>query len=435
MVFRLHYRVTFWFLLLCTALVCSRQYVGDHINCIREENKKLDHVLNTYCFIKTTFTVVKHTDRGNMTKNTIPFHGVGPHNPNDEVKMHAYYQWVPFFLFLQALFFYAPHFIWKMQERGRLKYMVEGFSKQWLVAKEKEIEINKDTKIPAAKDLRKKRNTVKAKFMSMQRMKASRDWAVWLITCELLNLLNLVWQFYFTDIFLAGEFKNLGYDWLHTDREEDLLEPVFPKMTKCSFRSFGPSGTIQISDAICVMALNIIHEKIFVVLWFWFVILAGITVLGILWRLITLILHSHSSSFNRFVWRQASLGPHPHPLDVDTITANFSFPDWLLLYYIGKNMAGDQFKKMVHLLAKDHVPRLRPKAYYASEAYTSSSESELEDKEPSHTNNSGSRDTTQLNDESKPANEDTIKKEKAKDTGTQPFHYDQVGDLLGSIDS
>jgi len=40
------------------------------------------------------------------------------------------------------------------------------------------------------------------------------------------------------------------------------------------------------------MALNIVNEKIYTVLWFWFIVLAVITGLGLLWRLLTMILHA-----------------------------------------------------------------------------------------------------------------------------------------------
>lgn len=63
-------------------------------------------------------------------------------------------------------------------------------------------------------------------------------------------------------------------------------------MTKCIFHKYGPSGTIQKHDALCVMALNIVNEKIYTVLWFWFVALAVITGLGLVWRMLTMILHA-----------------------------------------------------------------------------------------------------------------------------------------------
>lgn len=54
----------------------------------------------------------------------------------------------------------------------------------------------------------------------------------------------------------------------------DPMITVFPRITKCTFQKYGPSGTIETHDAICVLALNILNEKIFVFLWFWFIMLA-----------------------------------------------------------------------------------------------------------------------------------------------------------------
>ena len=54
---------------------------------------------------------------------------------------------------------------------------------------------------------------------------------------------------------------------------------VFPRVTKCTFHKYGSSGTIMKLDALCVLGLNIINEKIYITLWFWFIILAILTAL------------------------------------------------------------------------------------------------------------------------------------------------------------
>ena len=72
------------------------------------------------------------------------------------------------------------------------------------------------------------------------------------------------------------------------DQRYDPMDAVFPKVTKCTFHTYGPSGTINRHDSLCILALNIINEKIFVFLWFWFVLLAIISALALVYRVIIL---------------------------------------------------------------------------------------------------------------------------------------------------
>ena len=46
---------------------------------------------------------------------------LGPIEDGDETVYHAYYQWVPLMLMFQAICFYAPHWIWKQLDNGRMK--------------------------------------------------------------------------------------------------------------------------------------------------------------------------------------------------------------------------------------------------------------------------------------------------------------------------
>ena len=121
-VFKLHYRFTFVLLVACSILVTSRQYVGEHINCIQDSAAIPTRVLNTYCFISATFSVPKLTPPG---KGDMPVYGLGPYDEDDDVIYRAYYQWVPFVLFGQAIMFYAPYYLWKMWESNKVKSIIQ----------------------------------------------------------------------------------------------------------------------------------------------------------------------------------------------------------------------------------------------------------------------------------------------------------------------
>ncbi len=45
------------------------------------------------------------------------------------MKVHAYYQWVPFLLLLQSLLFYAPHLVWKCLDNGKLKMLIQDLNR------------------------------------------------------------------------------------------------------------------------------------------------------------------------------------------------------------------------------------------------------------------------------------------------------------------
>ena len=73
------------------------------------------------------------------------------------------------------------------------------------------------------------------------------------------------------------------------EERADPMNIVFPKVTKCTFHKYGPSGTITRHDGLCILALNIINEKIYVFLWFWFVSVAIFSALALLYRMFIII--------------------------------------------------------------------------------------------------------------------------------------------------
>lgn len=99
-VFRLHYSITVMILMSFSLIVTTRQYVGNPIDCVHTKDLPED-VLNTYCWIHSTFTL-KSLFRKKVGVE-VPYPGIGNSEGKlTDRKVYRYYQWVCFCLFFQV---------------------------------------------------------------------------------------------------------------------------------------------------------------------------------------------------------------------------------------------------------------------------------------------------------------------------------------------
>merc|ERR1712110_455515 len=120
---------------------------------------------------------------------------------------------------------------------------------------------------------------------------------------------------------------------------DDPLNRVFPKVAKCTFQKFGPSGSLTKHDALCVLPLNIINEKIYVFLYLWFVFLAAVSGIWLLYRLLTIVsLQVRVDVIYRRASKQVSRDDIKACLVDNNHSALERLGDFLLLYQITKNV-------------------------------------------------------------------------------------------------
>ena len=129
--------------------------------------------------------------------------------------------------------------------------------------------------------------------------------------------------------------------WSESEPEQrtDPMIDVFPRVTKCSFHKYGPTGTIEKHDAMCVLALNIINEKIYVTLWFWFIILVIVTVLYMLYVLAVITMPGMRTTM---LERNAKFDMKER---VDHLMKKANLGDWFLLFLLSKNLDSILFKE------------------------------------------------------------------------------------------
>lgn len=218
-----------------------------------------------------------------------PYPGVGPYfedlpDPNlmkttkkgDEIR-HAWYQWVAFVILFQALLCYFPHFLWKSWEGGKIELLLQNLDRHTLEPESELVQARVCVIVNYVFKHIRKHNLYVYKF----------------IFCEFLNLGNILGQMYLMDAFFAGQFTAYGFSVisLSLSSEVERMDPIariFPKMTKCTFHKYGSSGTIQTFDGLCVLPINIINEKIFIFLWFWYFLLITWTTIYLSYRVVTI---------------------------------------------------------------------------------------------------------------------------------------------------
>ncbi|XP_071519070.1 innexin inx2-like isoform X2 [Panulirus ornatus] len=295
-------------------------------------------VVNNYCFIMGTFTV----DRlhGLQVGVDVPHPGVGPQQGHEPTTYHTYYQWVPFVLFVQGLMFYVPHWLWKVWEGGLFKEVIQDLS------------IRKYLGSDLRNYVRREEMFQTLSTYVIHQGSEHRSWAYKFFLCEFLNLGVVVATVFFTDWFLGGQFLTYGADvfevaGLDPENRTDPMSYVFPRMTKCTFRSFGSSGTIQVRDVMCLIATNIINEKIYLFLWVWLILLTCATSVWLVLRVLTIVLPFYRQFLLKLHVREG------HRKEVSTFMKRASVSDWFLLISLAKNMEISVFSEFVsHLVAQ-----------------------------------------------------------------------------------
>merc|ERR1719362_1701450 len=139
---------------------------------------------------------------------------------------------------------------------------------------------------------------------------------------------------------------------LEDDQRLDPMAKVFPKVSKCTFHKYGPSGTIVNHDGLCILPINIINEKIYIFLWFWFFALISWTAIFFCFRIVTVA--SRRTRYLIFCGRAKS---NSHD-DISIVSEKLWFGDWFILMQICKNISPVIFHDLVIDL-RDRMDRKR----------------------------------------------------------------------------
>jgi len=330
--FKFYSRASAGIFFLAAAASVASSYTGSTIKC-RGEVTDYDE---TYCWLHGT----KHLPYGQISEEINNGDTCFSYDASDDDKATTYYVWVSLVLFLSALLFLIPNELWKHFEGG----MMEQFGssrKEFLENSEK----------------------CAAKFNDLTKSHTKRYFFTFCFF-EGLNYVIGLAIFILTDRFLSGKFSNYGFNTLayfqgnlectnmnlggQAERCE-VLNPmcsVFPTTVSCQFAFFGANGYKDSRSNICIMGQNLMNQRIYLVLWTWFVVLFVVSACMILYRILTLILPNlQRSEIRQFIKSRNDDAVQALKLDFDHIG------NWFLLAQIGRNSTPYSFRDFLNEVA------------------------------------------------------------------------------------
>eukprot|EP00092_Neocalanus_flemingeri_P022209 GFUD01024088.1.p1 GENE.GFUD01024088.1~~GFUD01024088.1.p1 ORF type:complete len:385 (+),score=43.09 GFUD01024088.1:90-1244(+) len=332
-IFRLH-RLTAGLLIGCSILTTSRQFFGDPIHCMLGGGSIIPQpVFQSYCFMSGTYTLPLITSTITSAHPGVNTGSINAGGAEDGTVYHNYYQWVCLLLVVQACVCYLPWGTWKWVEGGMVGKLLAKVSQDPLT------ETPLSDQVAGLGDF----------------LLSHSGWfnscALKLLLCQTSCLILTVGQMYAMDLVLGNQFLSLGSNLLSVELLDKSLTKVFPKVVKCSMVYFGPSGDPVNNSGMCTLPINIINEKIYLVMWLWFMVLTLVTILCLLHQSLLLLLPSL-----RQIHIQRRSGVTAHHL-VRNVANRSTYGDAVLLQLIASNTDSAQFTALlVHLSDSQTLP-------------------------------------------------------------------------------
>jgi len=371
--FKLYYKVSMVICMTGATVGIASQYFGDPISC--EFQGISSNVAQDYCWIHGS-SYIKPEYQVHM-KCIADLEGV---ESADDAPDTSYYQWVTFMFALQAAIFYFPYKLWKGVEGGLMaSFGTDGKSPVMITE-----DAMYDDGVVMEAVIEKFVKYFKSIFHHNSWYFASY------IFCEVLNFALLFLQFFATDAFLNNKFRTYGLDVVEyysytraqrNDPDLAIKSPmcnVFPTITSCSIPNVGASGVVQVHNGMCVLTQNIINEKIYLVLWFWYAFLGPVTLLYLCYRLITLMFHGvRYSLLYRKIRRKYD---DDIQRCLEYVLAKGQLGDWFVLYQLSKNCNPYFFREFIRELAREMKDRpKKSKSVLSSEGSIKKGKSEAVD--------------------------------------------------------
>merc|ERR1719229_86198 len=300
----------------------------------------------------------KYAENYCWVKNTYYLKDDFPKDPKDRRGLEiSYYQWIPIVLALQAFLFYFPIIVW------RLANWQAGISVQKVVSaacttgasidpddRKKAVDLITSHMLETA-ELSSNANSgfsyrLKRTFFCLCGNQKFGSFLISLyLIVKLLFCVNVMMQFYLLNAFLGtGNFYGFTLLLDLINGREWHESGYFPRVTFCDFRvramAQDKPHTIQ-----CVLPINLFSEKIYIFLWFWFLLVAVLTLSNTLWWFFRTLTTSRPVTFLKNYLKLKDVNPSDR--DVKKFIQEKLLSDGIFLLRLISTNAGTQISTLI----------------------------------------------------------------------------------------
>ncbi|CAH8826020.1 unnamed protein product [Trichobilharzia szidati] len=391
-------------LLLATIIVTAKQYVLGSISCyvsVSPSGSGFESFLVNYCWVHGTIPLRKNEPIPETDEQWKEY---------DAHRRITYYQWVPFVLGLQCIFFYIPHIAWQavcanrsggdlfalvkaaadaaISERGSRKSQVKRVA-EFL---EDMIDGHKDCRHGRRMNLTRRAYDMCGICVVSKRLGTCLVFSY--ICVKLITIINAIMQVYLIQRFLgfysdgsAGQrsmqlgkpYEANGQVAAISNHENEDLEGfgfgltvanhiragrdwpetiLFPRVAYCRVPGIRLVGAENAYTAQCALPINMLNEKIYIFFWFWICFLIAASIFSLVLWLIRMVIAPRRKDFIKRFLRikgiRSRSGAEITRADLDEFIDDYLRRDGVFLIRMLAINAGDVITSEIVMALYEH---------------------------------------------------------------------------------
>ncbi|CAG5122626.1 unnamed protein product [Candidula unifasciata] len=294
---QLHHFVTVYIFATFALVIGLKEYAGAPLDCwvIANNWKHFQEHVNSYCWTHKLYRYPNKFDWNEVPYEISTEHG-GPANSTlldtEDLGEINFYRWITVIFICQAFMFKLPNLIWKecneysgtqiekmvtmigdssfetTEKKNNIFAGVAEFLEIWLKINRKPFWFMKSR-------VGRQTKRVLQHWMLCMGANTGNYLSTMYLVVKALFLINVILQFFILTAFLDFNYWHYGVRALqiYSDSKSRLDRIHFPRVALCHFQVKGQGTWIQ-----CLLTINMLLEKMFVVEWFWMLLLLVLTI-------------------------------------------------------------------------------------------------------------------------------------------------------------